>query len=159
VLSVLDPGSRSMVRRRLTLLLVVLLTTLPTAAIALRADRPAAEHHVDSRENQVWISALRESQFSIVPHVAVHADCELSEPPEALATPDPLVQLSKAGARITVSFIVGTDGRVHSLFILEGDDPAEDGTVLKAVRSWRYRPAKCNGVPIDAEARIQFRIR
>ena len=39
-----------------------------------------------------------------------------------------------------------------------GDNPSEEGAVLKAMRSWRYRPAKCNGVPIDAEARIQFRL-
>jgi len=148
-----------MVRGRLVILtLAVLVTTLPSAAILLRAGRTAAGQHVDPRENQIWISALRESQFSIVPRVATHTSCEVSDPPEALATPDPLVELSKAG-RITVSFIVGTDGRVHSLFILEGDNPAEDGSVLKAVRSWRYRPAKCNGVPIDAEARIQFRLR
>ena len=148
-----------MARHRLPILtLVVLFATLSSASTLLHAGR-AAGHDVDTRENQVWISALRESQFSIVPHVATHASCEVSEPPEALATPDPLVDVSKAGARITVSFIVGTDGRVHSLFILEGDNPAEDGTVLKAVRSWRYRPAKCNGVPIDAEARIQFRRR
>jgi len=148
-----------MVRGRLVILmLLVLVTTLP-AAMVLRADRASADHQVDSNQNQVWISALRESQFSIVPHVATPASCEVSEPPEALATPDPLIELSKANARITVSFIVGTDGRVHSLFILEGNNPAEDGSVLKAVRSWRYRPAKCNGIPIDAEARIEFRLR
>jgi len=145
-----------MVRGRLTILTLLALVTTPPAAIALRANRHAAEQRVDPGENQVWISALRESQFSIVPHVAAHGSCEVSEPPEALATPDPLVELSRAGPRITVSFIVGTDGRVHSLFILEGNNPAEDGSVLKAVRSWRYRPAKCNGVPIDAEARIEF---
>jgi len=149
-----------MVRHRLPILtLVVLFAILSSASTVLRAGRAAAGHDADPRENQVWISALRESQFSIIPHVAAHASCEISEPPEALATPDPLVDVSKGSARITVSFIVGTDGRVHSLFILEGDNPAEDGTVLKAVRSWRYRPAKCNGVPIEAEARIEFRLR
>jgi hypothetical protein len=27
------------------------------------------------------------------------------------------------------------------------------------VRRWRYRPALCNGVPTDSEARVQFGIR
>jgi hypothetical protein len=27
------------------------------------------------------------------------------------------------------------------------------------VRRWRYRPALCNGVPTESEARIQFGIR
>ncbi|HEX8815378.1 MAG TPA: energy transducer TonB [Terriglobales bacterium] len=112
----------------------------------------------DSPENHAWFSALRQSQFAPIPHPTAYASCEVSDPPEALATPDPLVEFSGPDSKITVSFIVGTDGRVHSLFILDGDTPAEEGTVLKAVRSWRYRPAKCNGIPIDAEARIQFRL-
>lgn len=149
-----------MVRRTLSIpALVVVLATLASASTSVRAARVAPGHNLDQNENQVWISALRQSQFSIVPHVTAHASCEVSEPPEALATPDPLVERSASGRGITVSFIVGTDGRVHSLFILEGDNPFDEGTVLKAVRSWRYRPAKCNGVPIDAEARVQFRVR
>ena len=149
-----------MARRRLPILtLVVLFSTLASASILMCARQAAPRHNIDPRENPLWISALRQSQFSIVPHLAAHTSCQVSEPPEALATPDPLVEVSNPGTRITVSFIVGTDGRVHSSFILEGDNPSEDGTVLKAVRSWRYRPAKCNGVPIDAEAKIQFRLR
>jgi TonB family protein len=149
-----------MAQRTLPILtLVVLLSALASASIWMCAPRAAPGRNIDPRENQISFFALRQSQFSIVPHVAAHASCEVSEPPEALATPDPLVAVSNPGTRVTVSFIVGTDGRVHSLFILQGIDPAEDGSVLKAVRSWRYRPAKCNGVPIDAEARIQFRLR
>ena len=59
-------------------------------------------------------------------------------------------------SRIIVSFIVGTDGRVHSPFILESAGPAGDQTVLQAVQSWRYRPAMCNGVPTEVEAKIEF---
>jgi len=149
-----------MARRRLSILaLVVLLATLASASMSVRSAGAALGYNLDQRENQVWISALRQSQFSIIPHVAAHASCEVSEPPEALATPDPLVERSGSSRGITVSFIVGTDGRVHSLFILDGDNPFDEGTVLKTVRSWRYRPARCNGVPVDAEARIQFRLR
>jgi len=149
-----------MARRRLSILaLVVLLATLASASMSVRSAGAALGYNLDQRENQVWISALRQSQFSIIPHVAAHASCEVSEPPEALATPDPLVERSGSSRGITVSFIVGTDGRVHSLFILDGDNPLDEGTVLKTVRSWRYRPARCNGVPVDAEARIQFRLR
>jgi len=149
-----------MAQRTLSILtLVVLLSAPASASIWMCARRSAPGRDIDPRGNQISMSAFRQSQFSIVPHVAAHASCEVSEPPEALATPDPLVAVSNPGTGVTVSFIVGTDGRVHSLFILEGLNPAEDGSVLKAVRSWRYRPAKCNGVPIDAEARIQFRLR
>jgi len=27
---------------------------------------------------------------------------------------------------------------------------------LEAVRFWRYRPAMCNGVPTEAEAKVEF---
>jgi TonB family protein len=66
--------------------------------------------------------------------------------PEALLTPD-------------VSFIVGADGHVYSAFVLDSGGPGEDQIVLRAVRFWRYRPALCNGVPIDSEAQVRFRIR
>jgi len=141
------------------LTLVVALSTLATASIWRCAPRAAPGYNSDPQENPVWISALRQSSFSIVPHLAAHASCAASEPPEALATPNPLVEAFSPDTRITVSFVVGTDGRVHSLFILEGDSIAAYGAVLKAVRSWRYRPAKCNGVAVEAEAKIQFRLR
>jgi TonB family protein len=73
-----------------------------------------------------------------------------------LATPSPLLDNPKMNAKIKVSFIIGTDGRVHSPFILESAGPQDDQVVLEAVRSWRYRPATCNGVPTESEARIGF---
>jgi len=58
--------------------------------------------------------------------------------------------------KVKVSFIVGADGRVHSPFILESAGNAEDQAILDVVRSWRYRPAMCNGVPTESEGRIEF---
>lgn len=109
-----------------------------------------------AREHQVWTWAFRDSKFAAMPHTAARASCAASDPPEALATPDPLPDLTEKGAKVTVSFIIGTDGRVHSPLILESAGLPEDRTVLDTVRSWRYRPAMCNGVPTEAEAKIQF---
>ncbi len=81
------------------------------------------------------------------------------QPPEALLTPDPLLELQSDDRNVRVSFIVGSDGHVHSPFILESGGPGEDQIVLRAVRLWRYRPALCNGVPTDFEARVRFSIR
>jgi TonB family protein len=108
------------------------------------------------REHQVWTWPSRDSNFATVPHTTAHASCEASDPPEALATPDPLLDLIGKDAKVTVSFIIGTDGLVHSPLILESAGPPEDRTVLNTVRSWRYRPAMCNGVPTEAEAKVQF---
>jgi TonB family protein len=91
-----------------------------------------------------------------MPRASAATNCAATEAPEALATPGPLLQTAGSGARFTVSFIVGTDGRVHSPLILQGSDSDEDRAVLSAVQSWKYRPARCNGVPMEAEGRIEF---
>jgi len=103
---------------------------------------------------QPWNSPVH-SDFADLPQSFMH-NCEATQSPEALATPDPLLDEPDASARIEVSFIVGTDGRVHSPLILESAGYSEDRTVLNAVRSWRFRPAMCNGVPTEAEAKVEF---
>jgi TonB family protein len=110
-----------------------------------------AEH-----ERRLWNSAVHDSEFATLVHTAGRLGCGEAEPPEALATPDPLLDASDSKAKVSVSFIIGTDGRVHSPLILESAGPHEDRTVLDTVRFWRYRPARCNGVPTDAEARVEF---
>jgi TonB family protein len=99
------------------------------------------------------------SEFSPVSEPLALPKCGDVRPPEALLTPDPLLQGQDDYLNVRVSFIVGADGRVHSAFILESGSPDEDQTVLRAVRFWRYRPALCNGVPTDSEARVRFTIR
>lgn len=111
---------------------------------------------MEARASKVWTPALREAQFAAVPHISGRPSCEVSDPPEALATPDPLVDIANPETRVTVSFIIGTDGRVHAPLILESAGTLEDRSVLDAVSLWRYRPAKCNGVPTEAEGKIEF---
>jgi TonB family protein len=108
------------------------------------------------QENRGWLSPLRDSKFSSISRTSARKACSSTRPPEALATPDPLLEPPNPNLKITVSFIVGTDGRVHSPFILESAGLREDRRVLNAVRSWRYRPATCNGVPTEAEAKVEF---
>ena len=62
----------------------------------------------------------------------------------------------RSGSKVKVSFIIGADGRVHSPLILQSAGPAGDRNVLQTVRTWRYRPATCNGVPTEAEGKIEF---
>ena len=111
-----------------------------------------------------WEDQLRRlpahlSEFSPVSEPLAIPRCGDVRPPEALVTPDPLIQLDDENLRVRVSFIVGADGRVHSPFILDSGGAREDQVVLHAIRRWRYRPALCNGVPTDSEARVQFGIR
>ena len=107
------------------------------------------------REGQMFRALRRAAQFANVPRLASRP-CEDIQPPEALTTPDPLFSPLERGRRIKVSFIIGTDGRVHSPLILESAGYAGDRHVLQTVRSWKYRPATCNGVPMETEGKVEF---
>jgi TonB family protein len=99
------------------------------------------------------------SEFSPVSEPLALPKCGNVRPPEALLTPDPLLHGQDADLNVRVSFIIGSDGHVYSAFILNSDSPDEDPAVLRAIGLWRYRPALCNGVPTDSEARVRFTVR
>ncbi len=108
------------------------------------------------RERRVWSAPVHDSEFSTMVRGDNRNACGANQPPQALATPDPLLNEADLSGRASVSFIVGTDGRVHSPLILESAGPSEDRMILDAVRFWRYRPALCNGVPTEAETKVEF---
>lgn len=110
-------------------------------------------------EESLRRAPVHASEFAPLSEPLALPRCGDTRPPEALATPDPLWQPEDENLRVRVTFIVGTDGRVHSPFILESGGSTEDQIVLHAIRRWRYRPALCNGVPTDSEARVQFSTR
>jgi TonB family protein len=108
------------------------------------------------REHQVFKTPIRAAEFSDIPHVSTRSRCADTRPPQALTTPDPLLVPIEAGLKVKVSFIIGADGRVRSPLILQSAGPVGDRNVLQTVRAWRYRPATCNGVPTEAEGKIEF---
>jgi TonB family protein len=118
-----------------------------------RGARPAV---IEQRERQFLTRMVRSSQFLDVHHISSRPSCQDVQPPEALTTPDPLFTTSAFGRRVKVSFIIGLDGRVHSPLILESAGMAGDRRVLQTVRTWRYRPATCNGVPTETEGKVEF---
>jgi hypothetical protein len=63
---------------------------------------------------------------------------------------------TEPGKPIVIDFIVGRNGEVEKPVILEGSDPALNSNVLDVISGWRYRPALCDGLPIEAEGRIEL---
>lgn len=114
---------------------------------------------LDAREQSLRRTPAHRSEFAPIYAVAVSSTCADTRLPEALLTPDPVMQDLGSERRIRVSFIVGADGRVHSAFILDSGGRNQDRTILGAVGHWRYRPALCNGVPTPMEARVSFVLR
>ena len=139
--------------RGLCALLFVALAPATCLASASLAGQTSAS--LTAREREAWASLLRDSKFAAMLHTA-SANCEASEPPEPLATPNPLLDVAELNSRVSVSFIIGTDGRVHSALILQSAGPSEDRTILDTVRAWRYRPAMCNGAATETEAKVEF---
>jgi TonB family protein len=143
-----------MIDHKLCRLFLILL--VPALSVASTLPRVSNLSSVSDRERQLWREPVRESQFADVPHTSMRPRCEETQPPEALTTPNPILEGADPSVRVKVSFIVGTDGRVHSPLILESAGSTDDRTVLETVRGWRYRPGMCNGVPTETEGKIEF---
>ena len=135
----------------------VLFLAMPAVALAVIAPAPGLRPAtLEQRERQVSRALTRAAQFVGVPGNGAHPVCGEVQPPQPLTTPDPLFTPSSQGRKVKVSFIIGTDGRVHSPLILESAGLAGDRHVLQIVRTWRYRPATCNGVPTETEGKVEF---
>jgi outer membrane biosynthesis protein TonB len=135
----------------LTAISAVCLASVEGSAVHISNTRALAE-----RERKLGSRAVRNSNFSTMARAAARHSCEAARPPEALTTPNPLLDIRGLSSAVTISFIIGIDGRVQSPLILVGLSPVEDRIVLDTVRSWRFRPATCNGVPTEAEGKIAF---
>jgi len=134
----------------------ILLLVIPAVSDGSASTKNAHPTILEQHQAQVSRSLRRAAQYADVPHISSRPSCAAVQPPEALTTPDPLFTTASAGRRVKVSFIIGTDGRVHSPLILESAGIAGDRRVLQTVRTWRYRPATCNGVPTETEGKVEF---
>lgn len=136
--------------------------------LVLIAAAPICMASPDNPGRTRWHALLPEPRFTTTASHDSHAaaqwspdispSCEASQPAQPLATPEPLLPGFGSGARVAVSFIIGTDGRVHAPVILESAGGVEDQDVLDAVLAWRYRPATCNAAPTETESRVEFSI-
>jgi len=146
------------------LALAMLLASLSAVLAWCAAMAPFPAHVVPpriplkQREKTLLRVPVHASEFSPVSEPLALPKCGNVRPPEALLTPDPLLNVQDNNLNVRVSFIVGSDGHVHSAFVLNSGGPDEDRVVLRTVRFWRYRPALCNGVPTDSEALVRFSI-
>ena len=143
-------------RKLWPVVLTFLLATSSSALNIRRSTSVSISAPLAMREQLLRSTPIHSSEFSDVPRTSARSRCERTHPPEALTTPNPIFGLGDPTVKVRVSFIVGSDGRVHSPLILESSGTAEDHAILQTVRSWRYRPAMCNGVPTETEGKVEF---
>jgi len=51
---------------------------------------------------------------------------------------------------VTVGVVVGTDGEVKSIAVLQTAGPRLDRAVMEAVKNWRFEPFQCGGHAVEA---------
>ena len=56
---------------------------------------------------------------------------------------------ASAQGEIVVEAIVTIEGTVRDPKVLRGDNPSLIDPVLIAVKQWRYKPAMCDGTPVE----------
>jgi TonB family protein len=121
---------------------ILLLAGVCTASIP--PETPGPRRKVRSVSDADWTPPFEE-----------RGHCPAGLPPKPLATPLPA--LPKAGrGNLKISFVIGIDGRLHKLAVVNSAGRAADSKAFDALRQWRYEPATCNGVPMEAEGTVEF---
>jgi feruloyl esterase len=78
--------------------------------------------------------------------------------PRPLHTPDPLYSRSAKAqgiqGSVTLSVIIGTDGRTHNVKVEKSLEPSLDANAVEAVKKWKFAPATKDGRPVAVEMRL-----
>lgn len=91
------------------------------------------------------------------PRKAPHAPHGEVIPPDLVYKVDPgytiEAQKAKVSGTVMLSIVVGTDGCVSDIHVLEKLEPGLDARAITAVSKWRFTPATRGGVPVAFRAR------
>jgi hypothetical protein len=142
---------------RIVLLLTFLLSAMSLAAVASQSPMTSSSAFHDGFSARLADGHVHLLKFQPLEEADIVMQCESTEPPQALATPHTWVTSIPDNSKIVVNFIIGTDGQVYSPFVLDGvGSHSLFRKLVEEVRRWHYRPALCNGVPTDAEVKVQL---
>jgi len=80
--------------------------------------------------------------------------------PRALHTPEPKYSKSarkqKIEGVVTLSVIIGTDGKAHNVKVVKSLEPSLDANAIEAVKSWKFAPATKDGRPVAVAMRLEI---
>jgi protein TonB len=78
-------------------------------------------------------------------------------PPEVVYKVDPgytlEAQKAKISGTVMLAILIGTDGRVSDIHVLEKLEPSLDARAITAVSKWRFTPAMRGTTPVAFRAR------
>jgi TonB family protein len=105
------------------------------------------------RAASVWLAVLL-----TVARVTAQATPELTPPVAQSSTDVPYPEGAEGNAAVVLELLVEKDGSVSSATVVEGGEPFAERARAAAL-TWRFEPAKRDGVPVTARirARVEFR--
>jgi len=125
----------------------------PTIIAQIGTDRPGSTVQVEELKETTFSDAI---VFTAPEEVHSVPWCANPSPPEQLNyetrfTIPPGTPQSAFGRHEAAYGVIGRDGQWHALTILESGGKEADALFLSLLGQERYRPANCNGSPIDWE--------
>jgi len=83
--------------------------------------------------------------------------------PVAIYSPEPTfseeARKQKWQGRVTLMLIVGKDGRPYNVHVRESAGMGLDEQAIETVKTWRFRPARLDGQPVDARIAVEVTFR
>lgn len=78
--------------------------------------------------------------------------------PTAVHTPEPKPPRTSGGRTLVVlTSIVGADGKPHDFRVTSAPNRDFDEAALEAVRQWTFKPANCDGEPVEAQVAVDVK--
>ena len=74
-------------------------------------------------------------------------------PPVVIHQTDP--EFVGAHGVVVISISIGIDGVPHDLSVASSPSPKLEKAALEAVRQWRFRPATCDGEPLEVKIAVE----
>jgi hypothetical protein len=139
---------------RIAVALLVVTTVFATLCSAMNS-RPATTSVTPKQTlldpNAPSASSAAASAFAPIRQSGEEAACGSFLPPR-------LVTVSRSGegeSVFTLDVVVGADGAVESVLILDAEKPGAQARIADRISRWVYKPALCNGIPVASEGRIE----
>jgi TonB family protein len=79
------------------------------------------------------------------------------KPPRVAHRQDPSPPNTTRGRNVVLmSLLVGTDGKPHGLRVTSTPNRDFDRAALESARQWRFKPATCDGEPVETEIALEM---